>query len=300
MQDAVHPEHLVRFGTFEVDLEAGELRRSGLKLKLTGQPFQVLAILLEQPGRVVTREELQKRLWPDTFVDVDHNLNTAINKIREVLGDSAENPRFVETMPRRGYRFIAPVTTTLEARNGVGNSHGDSASPQVNGTSDAQQTAPAPAETSIPNRRRKPIFAAVAICLVATAIWYLRRPLPPPRISADKQITFDGRHKDPVGTDGSRLFLFVDRQLQSIAQVGVSGGETAQIPVSIQYADLLDVSADGSLLLLSSCCDADHPGLWSFQIPGGSLRHLADFAAFSAAFSPDGKFVAYSPADGDV
>ena len=112
MQDAVHPEHLVRFGTFEVDLEAGELRRNGLKLKLTGQPFQVLTILLEHPGRVVTREDLQKRLWPDTFVDVDHYLNTAINKIREVLGDLAESPRFVETLPRRGYRFIAPVTTT--------------------------------------------------------------------------------------------------------------------------------------------------------------------------------------------
>ena len=80
-----------------------------MRLKLTGQPFQALAILLEQPGTVVTREELQKRLWPDTFVDVDHNLNTAINKIREVLGDSAENPRFVETLPRRGYRFIAAV-----------------------------------------------------------------------------------------------------------------------------------------------------------------------------------------------
>ena len=101
---------LVRFGTFEVDLHAGELRKGGLKLKLTGQPFQVLAILLERPGEVVTREELQKRLWPDTFVDVDHNLNTAINKIREVLGDSAESPRFVETLPRRGYRFIGPLT----------------------------------------------------------------------------------------------------------------------------------------------------------------------------------------------
>ena len=109
MEETVRPPRLVRFGTFEVDLPAGELRKGGVKLKLTGQPFQVLAILLERPGEVVTREELQKRLWPDTFVDVDHNLNTAINKIREVLGDSAESPRFVETLPRRGYRFIAPV-----------------------------------------------------------------------------------------------------------------------------------------------------------------------------------------------
>jgi TolB-like protein/DNA-binding winged helix-turn-helix (wHTH) protein/Flp pilus assembly protein TadD len=100
---------VIRFATFEVDLRSGELRKAGLKLKLAGQPFQVLVILLERPGEVVTREELQKRLWPDTFVDVDHNLNTAINKIREVLGDSAENPRFVETIPRRGYRFVGAM-----------------------------------------------------------------------------------------------------------------------------------------------------------------------------------------------
>jgi Tol biopolymer transport system component/DNA-binding winged helix-turn-helix (wHTH) protein len=109
VEEAVHSPRLVRFGTFEVDLPAGEVRKGGVKLKLTGQPFQVLAILLERPGEVVTREELQKRLWPDTFVDVDHNLNTAINKIREVLGDSAESPRFIETLPRRGYRFVGEV-----------------------------------------------------------------------------------------------------------------------------------------------------------------------------------------------
>lgn len=110
MVEAVHSPRFVRFGAFEVDLYAGELRKGGLKLKLSGQPFQVLAILLEHPGDVVTREEMQKRLWPDTFVDVDHNLNTAINKIREVLGDSAESPRFVETLPRKGYRFIAAIS----------------------------------------------------------------------------------------------------------------------------------------------------------------------------------------------
>jgi len=107
--EVAHTRRLVRFGSYEVDLPAGELKKCGVKLKLSGQPFQVLAILLEQPGTIVTREELQKRLWSDTFVDVDHNLNTAINKIREVLSDSAENPRFVETLPRRGYRFVAPV-----------------------------------------------------------------------------------------------------------------------------------------------------------------------------------------------
>src|SRR4029077_4120530 len=110
---------LVRFETFEVDLPAGELRKNGAKLKFTGQPFQVLAILLEKPGEAVTREELQKRLWPDTFVDVDHNLNTAINKIREALGDSSENPRFVETLPRRGYRFIGKVDVPPKLNGGT-------------------------------------------------------------------------------------------------------------------------------------------------------------------------------------
>ena len=114
MEQAVHSPRLVRFENFEVDLRAGELRKAGVRLKLPGQPFQVLAILLERPGEVLTREELQKRLWPDTFVDVDHNLNTAINKIREVLGDSAESPHFVETLPRRGYRFIGQLERPLE------------------------------------------------------------------------------------------------------------------------------------------------------------------------------------------
>src|ERR1700757_3379414 len=115
MPNQVGTSQVIRFATFEVDLQAQELRKAGLRLKLTGQPFQVLAILLEQPGVVVTREELQKRLWPDTFVDVDHNLNSAINKIREVLGDSTESPCFVETLPRRGYRFIATVDSAGNA-----------------------------------------------------------------------------------------------------------------------------------------------------------------------------------------
>ena len=99
-----------RFGIFELDIETGELRRNGVKLKLQDKPFQMLALLLEQPGEVVTREALRERLWRDhTFVDFDHGLNTAARKLRQALGDSAENPRFIETLARRGYRFIAPV-----------------------------------------------------------------------------------------------------------------------------------------------------------------------------------------------
>src|SRR5271170_6079706 len=102
--------NLVRFDVFEVDLRAQELYKAGRKVKLQGQPFHVLAMLLEQPGEVVTREEMQKRLWPaDTFVDFDHSLNTAIKKLRQALGDDKKKPRFVETLPKRGYRFLASV-----------------------------------------------------------------------------------------------------------------------------------------------------------------------------------------------
>jgi cholera toxin transcriptional activator len=101
---------IVRFGVFELDVSAGELRKSGMKLRLQGQPLQVLTMLLERPGEVVTREQLQQKLWAtDTFVDFDHSLNTAINKVREALGDSASSPRYEETLARRGYRFIAAV-----------------------------------------------------------------------------------------------------------------------------------------------------------------------------------------------
>src|SRR5579863_9702890 len=110
MQDDLRDRPRLCFGVFEIDIPAGELRKHGLRIRLQEQPFQVLAILLEHAGKVVTREELQKKLWPaDTFVDFDHGLNKAINKIRDALGDSAESPRFVETVARRGYRFLAEV-----------------------------------------------------------------------------------------------------------------------------------------------------------------------------------------------
>src|SRR3954471_17379261 len=98
----------VRFGVFEIN--AGELRRQGAKVRLQEQPFQLLLVLMERAGEVVPREEIQKRLWPaDTFVDFDRGLNRAVNKLREVLGDNSESPRWIETVPRRGYRFVAPL-----------------------------------------------------------------------------------------------------------------------------------------------------------------------------------------------
>ncbi len=110
MAESSRPRATLRFGAFSVDLAAGQLRKQGHRIKLQQQPFQVLAMFLEHPGEAITRDEFQKRLWPaDTFVDFDHGLNIAINKLREALGDSTEEPHFIETLPRLGYRFIAPV-----------------------------------------------------------------------------------------------------------------------------------------------------------------------------------------------
>jgi cholera toxin transcriptional activator len=113
-----------RFGTFEADAATGELRRKGIRIRLNAQPFQLLVMLVERPGELVTREEIASALWPDgTFVDFEHGVNSAMNRIREALGDSASNPRFIETLARRGYRFVAPVEQAegvIASPNGTG------------------------------------------------------------------------------------------------------------------------------------------------------------------------------------
>ncbi|PYX09700.1 MAG: hypothetical protein DMG88_05485 [Acidobacteria bacterium] len=127
-----NPAHkVIRFGVFEVNLAAGELRKSGMRIRLQEQPFQVLAYLLERPGEVVTRDDLRQKLWPaDTFVDFDHSLNTAVNKVREALGDSASSPRYLETVARRGYRFLAKTEFVQSGREDAAkepaNNHPDS------------------------------------------------------------------------------------------------------------------------------------------------------------------------------
>ena len=109
MKQAAQPFRRFKFGVFEADLRTGELTKLGKRVRLQEQPFQLLAMLLEKPGELVIREELRERLWPKTIVDFDHGLNKAISKVREALGDSAENPRFIETVASRGYRFLADV-----------------------------------------------------------------------------------------------------------------------------------------------------------------------------------------------
>jgi cholera toxin transcriptional activator len=159
---------LLQFGVFEVDLIAGELRKNGARIRLQEQPFQVLTALLQNAGQVVTRDDLREKIWPaDTFVDFDHSLNTAVNKIRESLGDSASSPRFVETLARRGYRFIAPVDGVSAAStvSSVG-------ARDDNPTTSANKIALHP-ELHVPVPRRGLVRALFALIQVMYLIFYL-------------------------------------------------------------------------------------------------------------------------------
>ena len=161
---------LLRFGVFEVDLAAGELRKNGARIRLQEQPFQVLTALLQNAGQVVTREELRERIWPaDTFVDFDHSLNTAVNKIRESLGDSASSPRFVETLARRGYRFIAPVENVGAAAAISAPAHTQENDPA---TAPAAEVALHP-ELHVPVPRRGLVRALFALIQAMYLIFYV-------------------------------------------------------------------------------------------------------------------------------
>ena len=153
---------IVRFGTFEADLITRELRKSGVRIKLHGQPFELLAMLLERPGEAVPREEFRQRLWStDTFVDFDAGVNTAINRLREALGDSAENPRFIETLPRRGYRFIAPV----EAENS-----GQPVAPGRPADVSSSKAVPTAAAISAPVHRRRRKVRALGLAVLVVVL----------------------------------------------------------------------------------------------------------------------------------
>ena len=158
----------VFFGVFEVDLKACELRKHGLRIKLPEQPFQVLVVLLEKPGEIVTREELRNRLWPgDTFVDFDHGLNNAVMRLREVLGDASENPRFVETIPRRGYRFIAPVIGSAVPGPTTTDSEVESGLVPIKAASPTVERAALEATSQPASIRRQPATTRLAILITA-------------------------------------------------------------------------------------------------------------------------------------
>src|SRR6267378_641265 len=264
---------VIRFGTFEADLRAGELRRKGIKIRLQEQPFQVLTMLLERPGEIVTREELHSRLWPaDTFVDFDHGLNAAVKRLRDALGDSAENPRFIETLARRGYRLLVPV-------NGA-----------------ARENAPLP--HAGPSWR---VGLAAVVLLLAGIIagWHAGHRSAAAVRFTERRLTANPEN-DPVfsaaiSPDGKYL-AFTGRT--GIFLRAVETGETH--PVTIPdggKTHLVSWFPDGSHVLATRSSSAtEKPSLWSVSVFGGASRKLMD-AAERGAVSPDGAQIVFVRGD---
>lgn len=286
MGDAGRSRDVPRFRIFELDLQAGELRKQGLKIRLQEQPFKVLAALIERPSEVVTREELRKRLWPDdTFVDFDHGLASAINRLREALGDSAENPRYVETLARRGYRFIAPVDGHVAPAEAIHASR--------------LETSPTPRATL-----RYAIVLTVGIGMVMLA-FLSRPPLPPPRVLSYTQITHDGRAKlfgpgnAPLLTDGLRIFYSGAWPEGGLFSVAATGGETVPIPTTFREPFSTGISPDGTQLLVCHSLGSDIS-----PVLGGAPRHLGDtvqqawFADEQTLICVTGKDICLVKADG--
>jgi DNA-binding winged helix-turn-helix (wHTH) protein/Tol biopolymer transport system component len=281
----------VRFGAFEADLRTGELRKDGVKLKFSGQPFQVLVILLERPGDVVTREELQKRLWRDTFVDVERNLNTAVNKIREVLGDSAESPRFIETLSRRGYRFIAPVERELSLVDHT----------QVN-QEPIEKPIDKPAKPRKLFRLWLPVICGAAVLAVGLVLWIsFFRTVGTPRVIRFTQLTHDGLGKGgPILSDGVRIYF--NESLPDgrtvIAQVSVKGGEVTPLLLPLKAPNVRDLSRDGTELLIANAeGTAEGTGensIWVQPVAGGSPLRIGSIVAMDAAFGADETGIIYN------
>jgi Tol biopolymer transport system component/DNA-binding winged helix-turn-helix (wHTH) protein len=311
------------FGLYEVDLQTGELWKAGFRIKLQGQPFKVLTTLLEKPGQVVTREELQSRLWgKDTVVDFDHSLGTAINKIREALGDSAENPRFIETLARRGYRFIAPVgviepipDTSIET-----SASGDQPAtrlvlpPRVSaGPTGTAQHLPAEPSTNVavhPRGISSPILwtilalAALVVCIAAYYLGSSRDITTPPHIT---QVTHNGHLAPSIDsmenlaaatTDGVHLYsATIDGGHSILSAISISGGlvEPINIPSEVASPALGDISPDGSRLLLRDHLspESEQP-LWVVPTIGGSALRVGDVLAHDATWMPDGNGILYA------
>lgn len=291
---------LIPFGPFEADCLSQELRKHGVRLRLPRQSFQILKMLLEQPGEVVTREELRAKLWPaGTFVDFDHSLNAAIKRLRDALGDSAENPRFIETLSRRGYRFIATVVqdapSQSEAHQRVPTS--DSI-PAVTSTSSA--------DVSVGDRRTpgdkslwKTVFSVVVLVIAVVGIlaWLRWRPLPLPRVLQTTRITHDGVTKQSGAlTDGSRLFIAETTGGTSfLVEVSVTGGETSIIPTPFANIGISDISPDHSQLFAQSFVGTETDAqLWTVPIPAGVPRRLHDLVGHFGAWSRDGRRLAFA------
>jgi Tol biopolymer transport system component/DNA-binding winged helix-turn-helix (wHTH) protein len=303
----------IRSGLFEIDLDKGRVFRDGREVPVQEQPFRVLEMLIEQPGELVSRESLRARLWPaDTYVSFDEGLNTAVRKLRVVFQDSADNPRFIQTVPRKGYRFIAPVTE-LPAGNGSAMAPAASlngnppAAPLAEAVSTLHETnRHAPAAAAPPRPRRRVwvwtlSLAAPVLLLLWLAAWYSRPRIP--EVKSTVKVTNDGKAKIPFlapATDGPHLYFVEGHPINSgsgIAQVSVTGGETTWIPTSLRgILALPSISPDGSKLLVIANPIDELPGgaeFWIQPLPGGSPFRVGHIIGSSACFTPDGAHILY-------
>lgn len=272
---------IVRFGNFEVDLQSRELSHKGLKVKLQGQPFQILATLLEHPGEVVTREQLRVKLWPaDTFVDFDHSLNAAVKRLREALGDSAETPNFIETLSRRGYRFI-------------GNIEIPAASPNV------AELKP-PVTSANRARARKWQFGAAVLAVIAlagvVAEWLTwrgtSRSLPQPSTTLRRLTTNAAEHwviASAISPDGKYL-AYSDKTGAYFRTL--STGELHFLVPKVPDISFLGWFPDSSQLLASWSTPAGEKSLWAVSVLGGNASLLSD-EGWSASVSPDGSQIVF-------
>jgi len=283
---------LIRFGEFHLDLDTAELRNNGNRSSLVGQPLQILTELLERPGQLVTREELKKKLWPDdTFVDFDQSLNKAVNRLREALKDSAEHPRFIETLPRRGYRFIGSL---------------DSSEPSLLSPRDElpiRTASPEPATQNLSNKGRKALVLGIAAAVVALSAVFLAieyrfsRPLTL-RVIGSTRLTNDGWRKFALLTDGVRLYF---SENGTIKQSSVDGGEETEIQTGLRDVDIYDISPHGSALLVGTGVQGsptvERP-VWIVSLPAGTPIQVGNIKALWAGWAPDGEHLAYSTNDG--
>lgn len=291
----VGERQIYRFGTFELDTQCRQLRRDGAGLKMQGQPVQILEILLQKPGELVTREELRERLWAaDTFVDFDHSLNTAIKKLRQALGDEADTPRYIETLPRRGYRFIGTLTAEKNVLNNSGTA------PLATGEAvDGIATTALPARAQSRRRSRITTWGVAtltALLAVAAAYWCDKAP-PMPRIVASHALTKTKNRKawgqNRLLTDGVNLY-FQEAKPSTVKMVKLAGGEASELQIPLkEQASLRDISGDGSELLVSIFDPkAKEFDAWVQPLPAGSPRLVVRDARFPV-FTPDGSRVLF-------
>jgi Tol biopolymer transport system component/DNA-binding winged helix-turn-helix (wHTH) protein len=289
-----------RFDDVEVREREFTLIKAGKVLAVEPKAFRALLFLLHNPQKLISKEELLNTVWDDAAV-TEGSLTRCISLLRSRLGDDIRQPRYIETVATVGYRFKCPVEVSEETPGLPSPDQSNPRSTPENGS--IVETRPVKAQKR--DLRVYRLAAAVLAGILASFVWYLHRPLPPPRITGYTQITHDGRQKVLVGTDGTRLFF---NQMSgpllpaSIAQVAIAGGGIAQVPVALPNSLLLDVSPDGSgFLIYSDSEEQSLPTLWNVGILGGSKRRLTDINGDSdcAAFSADGNSVAYAQ-QGDI